>query len=315
MLNNEYYALKEIPKFKLYSYSKIYSHLTEPNILKKLIEYDFIPKIISSFQDYDNIYLITTYYDGKTLDFFKNDNITEEQIKFVSACTIQSLTYLREKKIIHRDIMMKNMILDKKKYFNIIDFSFSIEYSERNNKSKYLYTYNRVAPPEMINTEEFDYNSDYYRLGSIIYYLIFKTYPYLVKKQTNITNIYVHYEDAKNYSKNCIDFLNKLVISDPKKRIGFKDINELKNHSWFFGYDWYNLEKKNLNSPFKLIENEIDQNLCIKITTSDYFLTRYKSNSKLNLYKLLIKQFDYLNENILNKTYLFYRNLNNSIKN
>ena len=117
MLNNEYYALKEIPKFKLYSYSKIYSHLTEPKFLKKLNEYDFIPKIISSFQDYDNIYLITTYYDGKTLDFFKNDNITEEQIKFASACTIQSLIYLREKKIIHRDIMMKNMILDKKKIF------------------------------------------------------------------------------------------------------------------------------------------------------------------------------------------------------
>ena len=122
MLNNEYYALKEIPKYKLYTYSKIYSHLTEPNILKKLIQYDFLPKIISSFQDYDNIYLITTYYDGKTLNYFKNDNITEEQIKFVSACTIQSLTYLREQKIIHRDIMMKNIIMDKKKYFNSFSF-------------------------------------------------------------------------------------------------------------------------------------------------------------------------------------------------
>jgi serine/threonine protein kinase len=186
LLNNEFYALKEIPKFKLYTYSKIYSHLTEPNILKKLIQYDFLPKIISSFQDYDNIYLITTFYDGKTLDFFKNGKITEEQIKFVSACVIQSLIYLREKKIIHRDIMMKNIIMDKSKYFNIIDFSFSIEYSEKNNRAKYLYTYNEVTPPEMMRLEEFYYNSDYYRLGSIIYYLIFKTYPYFVKLQNNI---------------------------------------------------------------------------------------------------------------------------------
>ena len=308
MLNNEYYALKEIPKYKLYTYSKIYSHLTEPNILKKLIQYDFLPKIISSFQDYDNIYLITTYYDGKTLNYFKNDNITEEQIKFVSACTIQSLTYLREQKIIHRDIMMKNIIMDKKKYFNIIDFSFSIEYSEKRNEKKYLFTYNKVTPPEMLNLEEFDYNSDYYRLGSIIYYLIFKTYPYYVKLQNNITDIKVDYKDAKNYSRNCIDFLNNLVISDPKKRIGFKDINELKNHSWFTEYDWYNLEKKSLDSPFKLIENEIeiDQALCNKIPSSDKYLIRYKINSKLNIYKLLIKQFDYINDNILNKIYLEY---------
>ena len=118
LLNNEIYALKEIPKYKLYNYSKIYSHLKEPNILKKLAQYDFLPKFISSFQDYDNIYLITTYYDGETLNYFKNDNLSEEQIKFVSACTIQSLIYLREQKIIHRDIMMKNIIMDKKKNFN-----------------------------------------------------------------------------------------------------------------------------------------------------------------------------------------------------
>ena len=314
MLNNEYYALKEIPKYKLYTFSKIYSHLTEPNILKKLIQYDFVPKIISSFQDYDNIYLITTYYDGKTLDFYKNGNMTEEQIKFASSCTIQSLIYMREQKIIHRDIMMKNIIMDKKKYFNIIDFSFSLEYSEKSNRAKYLYTYNEVTPPEMMKLEEFDYNSDYYRLGSIIYYLIFKTYPYNVKLRNNITNIKVNYEDVKNYSKNCIDFVNKLLISDPKKRIGFKDINELKNHPWFTGYDWYNLEKKNLDSPFKLIKNGIKQVLCIKIHTTDNYLIRYKFNSKLNLYKILIKQFDYINANILNQIYLANRNLNNSIK-
>ena len=113
MLNGEYYAIKEIPKYKLYTYSKIYSHLTEPNILKKLIKYEFIPKIISSFQDYDYIYLITTYYDGKSLNFFRNNNMTEWQIKFISGCVIQSLIYLRKENIIHRDIMMQNIIMDK----------------------------------------------------------------------------------------------------------------------------------------------------------------------------------------------------------
>ena len=293
MLNNEYYALKEIPKYKLYTYSKIYSHLTEPNILKKLNQYDFLPKIISSFQDYDYIYLITTYYDGKSLNFFRNNNLTEKQIKFISACTIQSLTYLRE--------MMKNIIMDKKKYFNVIDFSFSIDYSQKDNKEKYLNTYNKVSPPEMLEFKTYDYNSDYYRLGSVIYYLIFKTYPYNVKKKNNITNIKINYKDVKNYSKNCIKFLNKLLISDPKKRIGFKDINELKEHSWFDGYDWNNLEKKKLDSPFKLIKNEINQTTCHKIKISDKKLMSYKSNSKKRLYKLLIKQFNFVNIKILNE--------------
>jgi serine/threonine protein kinase len=181
LLNNEYYALKEVPKYMLYPESKIYSHLTEPNILKRFTQYNFLPKIISSFQDYDNIYLITNYLDGKSLSSFIYQNMTEEQIKFFSACTIQSLIYLRQEKIIHRDITMYNIIMDKNKYFNLIDFSFAIDYSQKDNKEKYFNTFRRVTPPEMLNFKKFDYNSDYYRLGSIIYYSIFKTYPNIVK--------------------------------------------------------------------------------------------------------------------------------------
>lgn len=237
--------------------------------------------------------------------------MTEWQIKFISGCVIQSLIYLRKENIIHRDIMMQNIIMDKKKYFNIIDFSFSINYSEKNNKYKYLNTYNMVTPPEMEKLKEYDYNSDYYRLGSVIFYLIFKTYPYKIKLENNVTDIIINYKEIKNYSSNCIDFLNKLIISDPKKRIGFNDINELKNHSWFRGFDWNKLEKKQIDPPFNLIENDFDQSLCIKVDIiSDEYLMRYKSNSKKTLYKVLINQFDYINTIILNNILNVYRNFN-----
>ena len=49
------------------------------------------------------------------------------------------------------------------------------------------------------------------------------------------------------------------------------------------------------------MENEIDQTLCIKISISDKNLMRYKSNSKKIIYKSLIKQFDYVNNMILNQ--------------
>jgi serine/threonine protein kinase len=201
--------------------------------------------------------------------------------------------------------------MDKKRYFNIIDFSFSINYSEKNNISKYLNTYNMVTPPEMEKLKEFDYNSDYYRLGSVIFYLIFKTYPYIVKLKNNATDIKINYKEIKNYSSTCIDFLNKLIISDPKKRIGFNDINELKNHAWFEGFDWNKLEKKQIDSPFNLIENEFDQSLCIKVDIiSDEYLMRYKTNSKKIIYKILIKKFDYFNSIILNNFLKLYRNSN-----
>jgi serine/threonine protein kinase len=195
--------------------------------------------------------------------------------------------------------MMQNIIMDKDKYFNVIDFSFAIDYSEKDNKYKYLNTYNMVTPPEMEKLKEYDYNSDYYRLGSIIFYLIFKTYPFILKLENNIKEIFIN-NTITNFSKNCIDFLNKLIISEPKKRIGFKDINELKNHSWFEGFDWNKFEKKQIASPFNLTENDFDQSLCIKVDIiSDEYLMRYKSNFKNTLYRQLIQKFDYVNTIII----------------
>ena len=218
--------MKEISKKKkLLYYKEIYSHLNEPNILRKIINKNFLPNFISSFQDFDNIYLVTNYYEGKTLFDFKDDIMTEEQIKFISACIIQSLTYLRAKKIIHRDLRMKNLILDEKNYINLIDFSYSIIYSKKNNFKNYIIGSKCDNSPEIQNHSKYDYNSDYYRLGgSIIYYLIFKKYINDVKKKNNITNIQLDYKNNTNYSFSCIDFINKLIITDYKKRIGYKNI-------------------------------------------------------------------------------------------
>lgn len=82
---------------------------------------------------------------------------------------------------------MKNIIMDSDKYFNVIDFSFSINYLEKKDEKKRMKTYNMVTPPEILENLDFDYNSDYYRLGSVIYYLIFKNYPYIIKKNYNIS--------------------------------------------------------------------------------------------------------------------------------
>ena len=173
----------------------MYSHLNEPIILQKLSKYDFVLKLVCSFKDYDNIYLVTSFYDGKSLFHYRNQNMSENELKFVSACIIQSLEYLRDEEIIHRDVMMKNIIMDKERYYNLIDFSSSVKYSDKSNPKYYMNTYLSVVPPEMLNRSEYDYNSDYYRLGSILYYLIFKEYPNIIKSNNNITifeDIYIN---------------------------------------------------------------------------------------------------------------------------
>ena len=220
--------------------------------------------------------------------------MSEEQIKFISACIIQSLSYLRMKKIINRDIRMKNLIMDKKKYFNLIDFSFAIKYCDKNNSKNYIIGNKNESAPEIINHDSYDYNSDYYRIGIIIYYLIFKKYANIVKKESKINEIFLEHKDLNNYTVYCLDFLNKLLITDYQKRIGFRSINELKNHIWFKGFNWSNFEKKQIKSPFKFFKKKKKKNYCSKFNFST--ITFIKKN---NIYLKIIKNYDYVNRKII----------------
>ena len=304
-MNGEFYALKEIPKLKLIEYKEVYCHFNEPNILKKFENYYFLPKLISSFQDYDNLYIVTNYYSGKTLYYYKDALMTENQIKFISACIIQSLFYLRKEQIIHRDIRMNNIILDNNNYFNLIDYSYSIDYNNKNNFLNYVIGYVYDNAPEIENRSIYDYNSDYYRLGgSIIYYLMFKKQINRVKKEKNITEIIIDNNNITNYSSASIDFINKLIITDYKKRIGFNSINELKKHYWFKDFNWEEFSKKKLNSPLDFLVNESNKHnksICYKFNFTEREKIAFKNISEQLLYKNSIKKFDYVNKKFILK--------------
>ena len=269
--------------------------MKEPIILKDLIEYDFLLKIVSSFQDFDNLYLVTNYFEGDVLYNYKDQEITEKEIQFISACIIQSLVYLREKTIINRDVRMKNLIMDKQGYLNLIDFSFSIKYKEKNDHKNDI-TGNKIeSSPEILNHSVYDYNSDYYRIGTILYYLIFKKYVNAVKIENNKNEIAIDYKANTNFSTACLDFINKLIITDYKKRLGFKSINELKNHNWFNGFDWQKFNSKALKSPLKFMKKKFNKTICKK------FIIKTKIHQKFNdkkIYKL-IKNYEYVNKIIV----------------
>ena len=282
--------------------------MKEPDILKRLKNYNFVPNIITSFQDYDNLYLIINYFDGNILFNYRNRYFSEEQIKFISACIIQSLFYLRKEKIINRDVRMKNIIMDKTGYLNLIDFSYSIKYSDKNISKSHIVADLLETPPEMISHSKYDYNSDYYRIGVIMYYLIFKKFVNAVKRENNITQIIINHKNIKNYSSICIDFMNKLLVSDYTKRIGFKTIEELKNHRWFKAFDWKNFEKKKIKSPLKFMEGNFKENIeCKRFEIPEKAKIKFKNISHKTYYKKLIKNYDFVNKRITIKIFKSFK--------
>ena len=277
----------------------------EVEVLRKFTHNNFIQKLISSFHDYDNLYFVSKFYDSFVLNYMTGDwHWNEKQIQFYSACLIQSLIDLRKEKYIHRDIHFGNLVMDSKKYISLIDFHITIEYINKNNHHYDIVGSPELCAPEMVNLKTYDYNSDYYRLGSMIYFIIFKNYPNYIRRDKNITNIFVRHNETKEYSAECIDFLNRLIVTEKQNRIGFNNINELVNHPFFKNFNWNDLIHKKMKSPF-IDANETKRNLglCAKpfnFTKRIFFTPELL---KIDRVRNIFINFDNVNNEITNNIY------------
>ncbi|XP_054758881.2 ribosomal protein S6 kinase alpha-5-like [Lytechinus pictus] len=61
------------------------------------------------------------------------------------------------------------------------------------------------------------------------------------------------------FSKEVKDFINKLLIKDPTKRLGCNGVKDVKSHSFFKGLKWEDVEAKRVPPPFRPhINGELD---------------------------------------------------------
>ena len=244
------------------------------------LRHPFIVNMIYSFQDYDNLYLIIDYLNGGDLRFHmcrtrRNLGFTEIETRFFIGCLILALEYIHSNNIIHRDIKPENLIFEKIGYLRITDFGIAKIYRKDNhNDTSGTPGY---MSPEVIQCQNHTKAVDYYAIGIIGYELMMGRRPYNGKNRIDIREQILSfqakindYDLPKNWSKNSADFINNLLIRKPEKRLGFKSIEELKNHSWFDNFNWNDLSNKKMESPFIPPETDnYDKKYCNSVEQED----------------------------------------------
>ena len=174
---------------------------------------------------------------------------------------------LKNKEIIYRDLKLTNILIS----LNTIN-KISIKISDLglNNKeitmSSFKIPYTRS--PEIIENADIDIKSDLWNLGIIIYYLLFKEYPY--KGNTEIQLL----KDIKSKKilklsedNNLNDLMNRMICIDLNQRISWEDYF---NHSFFNKYPQFEFKCKNhskinegycLNCKNNICEECLNENL------------------------------------------------------
>ena len=279
------------------------SIMSERNLLSTL-NYSFIVNMYFAFQDFYNLYLVMDLLTGGDLRYHiaQKSTFSESETKFFISNMILALEYIHANNIIHRDIKPENLVLESNGYLRITDFGVA-KINEEDNSSETSGTPGYMAP-EVILVLNHSFCSDFFALGVIGYEFMLGYRPYLGRSRKEIKELIIN-KQAKlniddipeNWSKDSMDFINKLLIRKAEKRLGFNGIFELKNHIWMNDIDWEKLEMKKVEPPFIPPNKEnYDKNYCEgEDDIGEETIERYQIYAQSDLFPDVFKNYTFCN--------------------
>ena len=244
-------AIKVIPRSDLTQKTSTKRILTERNIMLHFNS-PYTIKFFYSTIGRHNLYLVMEYLPGGDLCSLLNKYgaFPEDVAKNYAAQIVAALEYLRQNNVIHRDLKPDNILLDSNGHLKLVDFGlsyFGVVGRQTDTREQSAVGTPDYVAPEIITLDTHSYEVDYWSLGAMLYEFITGVPPFKDNTPQQIfSNVLcgvIDIDELKEFeaSENCIDLIIKLLVLDPKKRLGHNSIDEIKNHPWFKEIDWDHL--------------------------------------------------------------------------
>ena len=111
----------------------------------------------------------------------------------------------------------------------------------------------KYIAPETISGKRYNHMADWWSLGIITYRMLTGELPHPTKINKRIPYYIVNQKlsiDESKFSPEAFSFLTAMLERDPKKRLGARGIDEIKDHPFFKSINWEKLYDKELKPPF-----------------------------------------------------------------
>lgn len=211
----------------------------EVSILKEIKH----PNVITLHDVFENkhevILILELVAGGELFDFLaEKESLSEEEATEFLKQILDGVNYLHSKQIAHFDLKPENIMLLNRSMphprIKLIDFGLAhkIDFS---NDFKNIFGTPEFVAPEVVNYEPLGLEADMWSVGVITYILLSGASPFLGEnKQETLANVSaVDYEFDEEYFSNTStlakDFIKRLLVKDPKKRMTIQDS---LHHPW-----------------------------------------------------------------------------------
>lgn len=250
---NNLFAMKMLKKEFLKARNQISHTKSERQILAGS-ECPFIVKLFYAFQTQERLYMVLEYMQGGEMFFHlqRERRFKEDRCRFYCAELVLALGYLHSKGIIYRDMKPENILLDLKGHVKLADFGLSKEGLIDNEKAYTFCGTPEYICPEILKGLGHDKGVDWWSLGILLYEMLTGRPPfYSSDRMVMFRNVLEKKPEMLPYfSPEACDLISKLLIHDPKERLGANGAEEVKSHPFFTGIDWKKLENLEVTPPF-----------------------------------------------------------------
>jgi len=218
--------LKEGIHMQLRREIEIQAHLRHKNILR----------LYGYFYDDERIYVILEYASqGEIYSHLKKQGrFSEMKTSKIIKQVCEAVSYMHSKNVIHRDIKPENVLLDELGNVKIGDFGWCVFNPQGDRRNTICGTLDYLSP-EVIEGKEHSFEIDSWSIGVLCYELLTGKPPFVTSSSDEtckkIVETGVSFTDAEAsvLSLEARDFIRKLLVKDPKKRLKVKDALD---HIW-----------------------------------------------------------------------------------
>ena len=279
----DFYAIKSvnIKSMKEKNLSKTLKQ--EQNILKEINSDYIVNSYFIFKDKKNYYYVMEYLPGGDVFKLLSSIILPESTIQLILAETILGINYLHKIHIIHHDIKPENILITKDGHFKLSDFGLSktikedcnydlyiknfqnLEFMHHNSElasedidnetSQAVGTLNYMAPELFTDEYPEGPNIDYWSVGVVLYELYSFKVPFEAETQEqtrqNIIEMKINWEnllndEIKKQYKNVdygIDLIKKFLVKNPLDRWGDNNLKDIKNHPFFKGFNWENIQK------------------------------------------------------------------------
>jgi len=227
-------------------------HIINEKRVMGQLDHPFILQIESWFQDSNEVYMLLELALGGELFSLlqKKAPLPDQEALFYVSQVVAIFAFMQSQKVVYRDLKPENLLLDAQGYIKMIDFGFAKVLRE---KTWTLCGTPEYLAPEIIKNAGHSFEVDWWCTGILAYECLTGVTPFVCDDQMEsyrrIIKCQVKY--PRSFSKQACEYMDKLIVADPKKRLGCLKGGpaDVKKLSWFSGLDWKAQEAKKLPAP------------------------------------------------------------------